>query len=283
MSYADLHLHTTASDGRLSPRALVRLAARKGIKVIAVTDHDSTEGIDDALDEARFFPELTVIPGVEISTDVKDGEVHLLGYYVDHEDANFQALLARQRDSREIRGQKMVARLAELGIRITWQRVKELAGTGAVGRPHVAQAMLERGYVSSIPEAFNKYIGRTGPAYVEREKRTPPEATRIIVEARGLPVLAHPADVPDLEELVRRLVEAGLIGLEAYYGSYTEDTRHSLLELVGRYGLIATGGSDFHGFETQTELQPGAVDVPEETVRRLMEMARQRARGLARR
>ncbi len=146
----DLHLHTTASDGRLRPAEMVRLVANMGLKVIAITDHDSVEGIPEALKAAHEFPSLTVIPGVEMSTDVPHGEIHVLGYFVDYTDASFHETLQRLRNSRVIRAQRMVDKLAGLGVHITWARVAELAGDASVGRPHVAQAMLEKGFVSAL-------------------------------------------------------------------------------------------------------------------------------------
>ena len=163
---ADLHLHTTASDGRLSPQEVVRKAARLGLEVIAITDHDTVEGVAPALEEARNFAELLVIPGVEINTDMPRGEAHVLGYSMDYHDLEFNRVLREVRDSRYERGRKMVAKLAEIAIDIDWERVLQLAAGGTLGRPHIALAMLERGYVSSLRQAFTSYIGRSGPAYV---------------------------------------------------------------------------------------------------------------------
>src|SRR3990172_548951 len=164
MGLVDLHLHTTASDGRLTPTQLVKMAAERGLRFIAITDHDSTEGVAEALAAARPYPSLTVIPGVEGSTDIPRGEIHILGYYVNYLDPELQAILEKLRDSRELRAKNMIAKLGELGIHIRWERIEELAGGGSVGRPHIAQAMLEAGYIASLQEAFIRYIGRTGPA-----------------------------------------------------------------------------------------------------------------------
>ena len=157
---ADLHLHTTASDGNLSPQELVRLAVDLDMDVIAITDHDCVDGIAPALDEAQRFPKLRVIPGVEVSTDVPHGEIHVLGYFITHLDSDLAATLERFRNSRQLRAQKMVEKLARLGVEVDWRRVKEVAGSGSIGRPHIAQVMLEQGYVSSSKDAFAKYIGR---------------------------------------------------------------------------------------------------------------------------
>ena len=192
MAENDLHLHTTCSDGRLAPSELVQLCAERGLKVLAISDHDSTEGIEEALDAARAFPELEVIPGVELSTDVPGSEIHMLGYFVDHRDADFQRVLRRFRDDRQQRARRMVERLNELGIEISWGRVEELSKGGAIGRPHIAQAMVEAGYVKYPKDAFDRYIGRNGVAYAERVKLTPVEAINILVSHGALPVMAHP-------------------------------------------------------------------------------------------
>ncbi|MDO8674189.1 MAG: PHP domain-containing protein, partial [Dehalococcoidia bacterium] len=214
----DLHSHTSASDGILSPASLVKLAAAKGVQILAITDHDSTHGVEEALAVARSFPNLLVIPGIEIGTDVPNGEVHVLGYYVHYGDQAFQRKLEMLRNARLVRAQKMIARLAKMGVKIEWIRVQEIAGSGSVGRPHLAQAMFEKGYITSLQEAFTKYIGRNCPAYAERYKLTPTEAVQLIASVGGLPVIAHPADIQELEALVKKLKPAGLVGIEAYYG-----------------------------------------------------------------
>jgi len=273
---ADLHLHSTASDGRLIPAELVRSAAEMGLNVIALTDHDSVEGVASALAAAKNFPSLEVIPGVELSTDVPQGEVHILGYFIDLDNLELMEALDRFRNSRRIRARKMIAKLNSLGVAVDEERVQELAGDGAVGRPHIAQVMLERGYVSSLREAFGRYIGRKSCAYVEREKMTPAEAVGLVVRGGGLPVLAHPANLDHLEELIPELQKAGLVGLEVYYGGYTSTVVRHLASLGRKYGLIATGGSDYHGLEGGGGTQLGGVDIPPDCVERLLALARRR-------
>jgi len=273
----DLHIHSTASDGRLSPAEVVHKSAELGLTIIAITDHDSVEGIAPALAAAKAFPQLKVIPSVEISTDVPQGEVHVLGYFIDYTDHELKATLERMRNSRQERARGMVTKLQNLGVHIDWQRVREIAGSGSIGRPHIAQAMLEKGYIASVKEAFTKYIGRDGPAYVEREKRTPAEAVELILRAKGLPVLAHPFTASDPEVLVAELKAAGLIGIEAYYDGYTRDEINRLVALANKHNLIATGGSDYHGLDTATETMIGGVDVPMEAAERLIALAEQRA------
>jgi len=277
VSKVDLHIHTTISDGRFSPAEVVHKAAELGLAIIALADHDTVDGIVPALEAAKKFPQLRIIPAVEVSTDVPSGEVHVLGYFIDYTSQELAETLVRFRDSRERRAQGMVTKLAGLGIQIDWQRVREIAGDGSIARPHIAQAMLEKGYISSIKEAFDKYITRDGPAYVGREKMTPADAVALIVRAQGLPVMAHPFTVPDPEAMIIEMKAAGLVGLEAYYNGYTTDEINRLVRLADRHGLIATGGSDYHGLGGIGEAMIGGVNVPMASAERLIALAEQRA------
>jgi len=254
------------------------MAANSGLDIIAITDHDSVEGSAPALKTAQEFPSLKVIPGVEVSTDVPHGEVHILGYFLDCSDPELKVALEKLRNSRLVRAQRMLVKLDSLGIKIEWERVQEIAGAGSIGRPHIAQAMLEQGYVFSLKEAFNKYIGRDGPAYVEREKMTPPQAVELIVKAKGLPVLAHPADIDNLEELIPELQKVGLVGLEAYYNNYPLKLMRHLASLAHKYGLIATGGTDYHGLESIDNTSLGGVKIPSECAKQLFALAEHRAK-----
>jgi predicted metal-dependent phosphoesterase TrpH len=273
---ADLHLHTTASDGRLSPQEIVRKASQLGLDVIAITDHDSVEGIPPALEAAKSFPQLLVIPGVEINTDMPQGEVHILGYFIDYHDPQLNHSLEELRNSRYERGRKMIAKLADMGMDIEWERVLELASGGTIGRPHIAQAMVERGYSSSLQEAFAKYIGRNGSAYIERKKLTPLDAVKLILNAGGLPFLAHPADIAHLEALVPRLKEAGMAGLEVYYANYSPRKIARLQALAKRYNLIASGGSDYHGLDNTIGADIGSVHLPPKSVEQFISLAERR-------
>ena len=278
MSLVDLHIHSTASDGKYSPAAIIGKAAEIGLKVISLTDHDSIDGIEPALKAAKNYPDLTFIPGVELSTELTDGEAHILGYFIDYTSRDFQKELEKFRDSRLGRGQRMVAKLGELGIKIDWSRVQEIAGDGAIGRPHIAQALLEKGYIATFEEAFDKYIGRGGPAYVEREKVTPEEAVALILRAKGLPVLAHPFTVKKPEAMVKILKAAGLIGIEAYYKDNTPAATEATLKLAKKYGLISTGGTDYHGIGDSREIMLGGVEVPMKAAERLIALAEKRVR-----
>ncbi|MDP6043838.1 MAG: PHP domain-containing protein [Dehalococcoidales bacterium] len=281
MSQIDLHIHSTVSDGCYRPEEIVRRAAALGLAVIALADHDSVDGITPALEAAKNFPRLKVLPCVEVSTDVDRGEVHILGYFIDCTSQKLKVALAGFRNSREGRAQGMIAKLAGLGIHITWPRVQEIAGGGSVGRPHIALAMLEKGYITSIKEAFDKYIARDGPAYVTREKITPAEAVTLVLQTNGLPVMAHPFTVPDPEVTITELKKTGLVGIEAYYNGYTNGEINSLVSLAKRLNLIVTGGTDYHGLDNSSEIMMGGIDVPASSVTRLTALAGQRKLKLA--
>jgi 3',5'-nucleoside bisphosphate phosphatase len=242
----DLHTHSTASDGVLAPAELARQARAAGLDVIALTDHDSTAGVAEAQAAGEQIG-LRVIAGIEANTDLPDGEAHVLGYFVEHEQPAFQRTLAVLREARAQRGERMVERLRAAGVDISWERVRELA-QGAVGRPHVARALIELGYATSVDDAFARWLGRGRPGYVPRLKLAPAEAVRCIRSAWGVPVLAHPAGIANLEATVLLdLVAAGLLGLECYYGEYDDTTVRRLLSLASTHDLVATGGSDYHG------------------------------------
>ncbi len=272
----DLHTHSTASDGLFSPTDLLERARQAGIKTLALTDHDTTEGLAEAAQEAHRF-QIDFIPGIELNTDTGHGEVHVLGYYLDYQRPAFQQVLTTLRDTRVRRGQKIVENLNAQGVNISWERVRELA-QGSVGRPHIAEALKEAGYVQSVSEAFEKFIGNGSPAYVPRYKLSPVDAVRLIVSVNGLAVVAHPLHIPGLEilnEWLPQLCEAGLTGLETYYGPYTSQEEMEILTLANRYHLVPTGGSDYHG----PNMHPtplGGHAVPQESVNRLKALSAQR-------
>ncbi len=291
----DLHTHSTASDGIYSPGELLQRAHAAGVRVLALTDHDSTNGVEEAAQAAQAF-NIEFIPGIEINTDGSSpiyrgsGEMHVLGYFPEYQRTAFQAVLQVLRDARVRRGERMVERLNEGGVHITWERVRQIA-QGAVGRPHIAQALMEAGYVQSMQEAFEKYLCTGCPAYVPRYKLTVEDAIHLIASANGLPVLAHPAELldsgrrqaphpftsplPPLRSWLPRLCEVGMVGLETYYGQYTEETVSELRTLADEYHLVPTGGSDFHG----PGIHPTALGghaVPYESVERLKALAKAR-------
>jgi predicted metal-dependent phosphoesterase TrpH len=278
-STADLHTHSTVSDGRLTPTQLVDLAYRNGVRIMALTDHDIVDGLPEAFQAASRYPDLTLIPGIEMSTDVPGNEVHILGHFIDWEDKAFHETLLRLQESRLGRARKMVDRLAELGQPIPWERVRHFAGDGAVGRPHIALALVDAGHVSSVNEAFQLYLGRNGPAYVERERLEPEEVIQLLLGVGGLATLAHPRELyaaGGLETLLGRLKRAGLTGLEVYYQDYTVREIEVFRTLADAFGLLPLGGSDFHGMGGPQQREPGDIPLPEEPVERLLELARDR-------
>ena len=274
----DLHSHTTSSDGALTPRELVRLAARHGVRVLAVTDHDSTEGLAEASAEAVLHPKLEIVPGLEINCDVEGAEIHVLGYFVDTAAAWFQEFLRAQREERRARVHRIAARLAGLGMPIEPAEVFAIAKEGSAGRPHVAQVMVNRGYVKSVREAFDKYLRAGGPANVPRTRLGPVEAVRIIRRARGVPVLAHPG-LADRDETIPELVEAGLLGIETYYSEHSAEQTRRYAELCARLDLVATGGSDYHGPQSGRANPPGTPRVPLVVYEQLKEKAAVAARA----
>ena len=269
----DLHLHTTASDGRMSPRELVRWVAELGLKEISISDHDTTEGLAEAYQEAEEHTGLRIIPGIELSTDIPGDEIHMLGYFIQYDDEPFQEILRRFRRGRVDRARQMVEKLVALGIQLEWERVQEIAGEGAVGRPHIALALVEKGYCKEPKDAFPEYLGRNGPAYVERTKMTPAEAIQMLLKVGGVPVLAHPAYLTDLEGTVPELKAAGLLGMEVHYAKFAPDKIEYLRGLAAEYDLIPCGGSDFHGLGNTGEPHPGTMGPPLSTVERLEEAA----------
>ena len=285
MREVDLHLHTTFSDGTLSPTELVQLCAKNGLKTISITDHDSTEGVEEAIRVADNLSGLTVIPGVELSTDVPGSEIHLLGYFVQYHDPQFQRVLHELRNGRNHRAQEMVKKLHSLGIDISWKRVKEISADGAIGRPHIAQAMVEKEYVKYPRDAFDKYLGRNGAAYVERMKLTPIRAVEMLVENGAVPVMAHPSfytskDIADqdtsLRKILNELKHAGLVGLEVHYGGYSIQQIEKYNDIANELGLIPCGGSDYHASGNPNEPEPGSAGPPMSTVTTLKSQWRRR-------
>ena len=275
MNQVDLHLHTTFSDGTLTPTEIVEVSANRGLRYISITDHDSTEGIVEGFKAARQYSDLELIPGVELSTDVPGTEIHLLGYFVDQNDIEFQNTLSVFRDSRKERAKRMVKKLSELNVKISWERVQEISNGASIGRPHIAQAMVESGYVNYPKDAFDKFLGRNAPAYVERIRLTPSDAIELLVKNGAIPIMAHPTfAIPNmnkdglskLTEMLVEMKEAGLAGLEVYYGLYSTEETNKLRTIAEDLELICTGGSDYHGSGNPEEAKIGTVGPPVTTM-----------------
>jgi len=246
----DLHAHTTASDGTLTPAELVSLAKKTGLQAVAITDHDTIDGVQEALAAGERIG-LEVVPGVEIGVNFKR-EMHILGYFIDPQNPDLACSLALLREFRDQRNPRMVEKLREMGFDITMDEVIGEAGGKVIGRPHFASVMIKKGCVADFNEAFDKYLGAGKPAYVKKDKMTPQDGIELITGAGGIPVLAHPkylelqGDV-NLEELLRELITYGLKGIEVYYTTHTPEEVGRYSQLAGKLGLRLTGGSDFHG------------------------------------
>jgi len=267
-SPVDLHTHTTASDGTLAPAALFSKALELQIRVLSVTDHDSTAGLDEIAPLVAAHPEIRVIPGIEVSAE---GELycHLLAYFVDTASPVVQKRLAEFRQARLTRIAAMTQRMNELGFPVDYERVVALAAGGSVGRPHLADALVERRHVKTRKEAFERFLKHGGPGYIGGDGPTAAECITFIRESKGIPVLAHPSyyTTPDL---LKKLVDYGLMGLEVYYPEHSRSLIRRYLEMAKEAGLIVTGGSDFHGPKTQRSAL-ACVPVPESVVERLEE------------
>jgi predicted metal-dependent phosphoesterase TrpH len=259
MSRIDLHLHTTHSDGSYSTREVMTFAKQAGVTALSITDHDIVAGVPEAL---AIGAELGIeaIPGVEISSRQGDSELHILGYFLNWTDPLLGKRLASLRDSRHSRNPKIVQRLNELGIDISYDEVRALAGTESVGRPHIARVLMEKKFVNSAKEAFDRYLANGRPAFIDRELPEPVEAVRWILEAGGVPVLAHPTWVrtsaEGLRALLRELKEAGLGGIEVHYSTHSPSQTTEYLDLAKQCDLLVTGGSDFHGV-TKPDIEVG--------------------------
>jgi predicted metal-dependent phosphoesterase TrpH len=290
--YVDLHCHSTASDGTLAPAEVVRLAKDAGLSGLALTDHDTIGGIAEAAAEAARVG-LDFLTGIEISAEYPHpGTMHILGYGVDPESTSLRELTRQLLEGRDNRNPRIIARLQELGVSITMEEVEHEAKVDQsekkkpVGRPHIAAILLRKGYVSSIKQAFDKYLAPGGLAYFDKERLTPRRALEMIHESGGLPVLAHPVQLrtendAQLERAVKDLVDMGLLGLEIIHSDHTPDLVEKYTRLADRYGLVKTGGSDFHG-TNKKDIYLGTANgrrVPRELMDRLVERHRELRRS----
>ena len=268
MSRLDLHLHTTHSDGSCTPAEVVGLAHQAGVTALAITDHDIMTGVADAITAGEHCG-IEVIPGVEVSSIMNQSELHILGYFLDWQDPVLNQRFKTLRDSRHRRNPQMIERLQALGIDITYDEVRALAGSDSVGRPHIARALMDKQVVSSAKEAFDRFLADGKPAYVPRDLPSPAEVIQWIKAAGGLAVLAHPTWVKladrSLLELVRELKTAGLDGVEVYYSTHAARQTREYLSLAQQLGLLVTGGSDFHGLtkpDIDVGIGKGALHIP---------------------
>ena len=263
----DLHTHSLRSDGALSPADLVKRAAARGVTIQALSDHDTLAGIGEAEATGRDLG-VRIIPATELNTESEWGDAHVLGYFIDPADGALEDRLRWLRSNRGRRIELMVEKLNALDYAVDLARVLEIAQGGALGRPHLAQALFEKGYVKSYDEAFDTLIAKDSPAYVARVGLTPLEAVTLVRTHGGVPSLAHPGTVIGLDELLPRLVAAGLAGIEAYYGEHSPRMTARCLDRARELDLVPTGGSDFHG-RGEHGVDIGGVFVPPETIERL--------------
>lgn len=266
----DLHTHTNASDGLLAPAELVRAARAAGLSALGIADHDTVNGIEEALGAA--VEGITLVPGVEINAYHGDFEYHILGYFVDHRDADLARALGELREARVRRMHLIVSKLGDLGMEVSPGEILAVSGDASVGRPHIARVMLDKGFVSSMREAFDRFIGEGKPAYAPRSKLTPLEAIGVIKAAGGLAVLAHPGLFGG-DELIPRLAAWGIVGIEVYTPDHTGAQIARYRGFARELGLICTGGSDFHGWNGPSGNTLGVARTPPGEFARLLELA----------
>jgi predicted metal-dependent phosphoesterase TrpH len=252
----DLHAHTTASDGSATPRELVTLARDLGLQALGITDHDTTGGCAEAV-AAGDEVGVDVVPGIELSVDYPQGEFHLLGYYVDYTNPDFLGRVTYLQENRFNRNGVMLRKMQDIGFDITMEDIEAESGGGQIGRPHMARALLKKGYVTSVQHAFDEYLADGKPLHVPKVKLSPAEAIDLVHVAGGVAVLAHPKfmEFPTeegLSEELGRLKDCGLDGLECFYSQHTEAETHQYLRLAERYGFLVTSGSDYHGVSKPT-------------------------------
>ena len=270
-SRIDLHTHTRASDGLDTPAELVANARRQGISVLGVTDHDTLDALADVQREADAS-DITLVPGVELSTTVGQGEVHVLGYFVDRNDDALRARLRELADQRIHRVERMIARLHELGYDVDGDAILAEAEEGSVGRPHIARALIAIGAATDVSDAFDCFLKAGRPAYIPRDPFSPEDAVRLLVEHAAVPVLAHPYSTKDIDGTLQRLVPAGLKGLETYYAEYSPGQHAELRRIADQRNLVPTGGSDYHGAGFREGRVLGSAPVPGEVAERLFDL-----------
>lgn len=259
--YADLHVHTNHSDGLYTPEQVVEIALKKGIKVLAIADHDTTSGYDEALKYVSE-EELTLVPAVELSTAQNGTELHILGYLINHENPAFARRTKEFRQDRLLRGERIVEKLNEQGIELSMDTVRRIAGKSTLGRPHIADALVEQEYVRTFNEAFARYLGLHAPAYVPKFHITPEQGIQIVHEAGGVAVLAHPGTL-DRDDLIPELASMGLDGIEAIYPLHSYHVAKKYQTMAADLGLFFTGGSDCHG-RPDSRMAIGSVTVPKQ-------------------
>lgn len=269
--FADLHIHTFYSDGTSSPEEIVQTALQAGLSCIAITDHDSLDGIAPTRLAAQG-QDLEIISGIELSTEINGKDIHILGYHFDEKNSLLLEAVHRAQAARVERVKTMIEKLKGLGVKdIELEEVCRLTQSKSVGRPHLAAILKEKGAVKDISQAFDKYLGEGCPAYVPKMKQTPQEAIALIRQSGGVAVMAHPMST-NKDELIRSFVEAGLQGIEVYYPNCPDVVIHYYAKLAQKYNVLATGGSDYHG-KAKPNTYMGKARIPYEVVEQLKAVA----------
>ncbi len=276
----DLHIHTTASDGVFSPKEVINMAVETGLQGIAITDHDTVGGIAAAVKYVNELQEpFEFVPGIEINTDYKSNDVHILGYFIDYKNKSFLNELTKLRELRYARALEIIDKLANMGLLIDLMTVQNYAAGGLIARPHIAQALIAKGYVLTIKEAFDKYLSRGKPAYVPRAKFLPIEAIELIKMVGGIAVLAHPGLIED-KNIIQEVVQMGIEGIEVYYPEHSVGEIDNYLQICREENLLITGGSDFHGTgNVESRNRLGYAGINESHFTKLLDYSVKRNKG----
>lgn len=272
---ADLHTHTTYSDGALPPKLLLDLALSKQISYLSITDHDTVAGIDEAIKYGKKIG-IEVIPGVEISTDIEDSEIHILGYFIDYKDKELNNVLKFFREERIERAKRIIKKLNMLNIDITLNDVQEISRNAPICRPHIAKAIYKKGFIKNYMQAFHKYIGDNGPAFEKKIHVSPQSAIKIINDAGGLSFIAHPGNMKDT--ILKNLINLGVDGIEVIHSSHKKYQQKFYANIVNQYCLLTSGGSDFHGGLRNDETNFGKFYINETFLSNLKNAAKLSAR-----
>ncbi|NLN15632.1 MAG: PHP domain-containing protein [Tissierellia bacterium] len=269
----DLHVHTYYSDGLLSPKEVVDEAIKRGLDGIAITDHDTVLGLDEAINYTKEFENFNVIPGIELSCIYEGDEVHLLGYFIDYKDERILEVTKKLMDHRKLRGTRIVEKLRDLNIFLDIEKIKSKSDTDFIGRVAIARQMIEQGYVSSIQEAFDRYLNPGMPAYVERYKISVKDAINLIKEVKGIPVLAHPGLLKD-DRIIYYCIDKGIEGMECIHSKYSLNDIRRLKAIAKKHNLIITAGSDCHGERNNGDLLLGRYFIDLKTIPKMKERIR---------
>lgn len=267
----DMHTHTTYSDGLINPRELVDLGVKSGLDGIALTDHDEVRGIKEAIEQSRKYPNFHIIPGIEFGCNMNNEEVHILGYFIDYENKDLLDILNKLHESRYTRAHLILLKLKKLGIDIHMEDILKHSDKENLGRPHIGRAMIDKGYVDNLEEAFEKYLDRGKPAYVERYQLTIEDTIELISRLNGISILAHPGLLND-REIIDYCIGKGIMGLEVYHSKHNRSNEEEYIKIAQAKNLIITGGSDFHGDRGVLGNPSVDIDYIPEIKRRLLDV-----------